>query len=110
MKPKRVADKYINVLAIAKYADEHKIPFHKALQKILGIVVEEIKQAEYSDLIYPNVVRYAENKASFTVDMLRDTFDIGYARAIRLIDKMIADGFIEEKAGAYHPQSDRYKQ
>ncbi|MEK7577402.1 MAG: DNA translocase FtsK [Patescibacteria group bacterium] len=109
MKPKRVADKYINVRAIKEYADTHNISFRKALHEVLGIVVDEIKQFEYSDLIYENVVRYAETQNSFTVDMLQDTFDIGFARAMRLIDKLKENGFIQEKSGVYYPFSDRYK-
>lgn len=109
MKPNRVADKFINVPAIKKYADEHKITFHKALHEILGIVVDEIQKAEYSDLIYGNVVKYIGTQDSITVDQLQQIFYIGYARAMRLIDKLIQDGYVREDSSKYYPCQDRYK-
>ena len=50
-----------------------------------------------------------KRRIASTVDMLQDTFDIGFARAMRLIDKLKENGFIQEKSGVYYPFSDRYK-
>lgn len=111
MTPKRLADKYINVTEVKRYATENGITLTDAIGEIFSDFMKNVDEAEPKDPLYQEATSFISKFPYVTIFLFQRKFSINFDRALHLINQLERTHYLaRDKERKYKVLQDRYKQ